>query len=69
MTRRGWWTKRDGKETRIDPVAQARTTKYAIRRYVEADPRWGSRGHVAWAHGAVTPYSDFGNDFSVPELA
>ena len=64
----GWWTKRSGHDTRIHPVDQARDVKYALRRYVEHDLRWGSRPRVAWAHGVVTPYSDFGDDFSVPEL-
>ena len=63
----GWWIQRATAE-RCHPVDQARDTKHAIRQYVEADERWGSRGRLAWAHGVVTPYSDFGNEFSVPEL-
>ena len=64
----GWWIKRGATVSRIHPVDQARDTKHAIRQYVEADPRWGSRGRVAWAHGVVTPYSAFGDEFSVAEL-
>ncbi len=64
----GWWTQRSGRDERIWPVDQARDTKHAVRRYVEQDPRWGSRGHVAWSHGVVLPYSVLGNDFAVPEL-
>ena len=56
-----------GGTTAIHPVDQVRDAKYALRRYVEQDPRW-SRGRVAWAHGVVTPYSEFGDDFEVPEL-
>lgn len=63
----GWWIRRE-KDTRIFPVDQARDAKYALRAYVESDPRWGGRGRVSWAHGVVTPYSSFGQDFSVPEL-
>ena len=63
----GWWTRRSGREVRIDPVAQAREVKYALRSYVEHDPRW-SRPRLAWAHGVVTPYSELGDDFAVPEL-
>ncbi|MEU4603472.1 NERD domain-containing protein [Kribbella sp. NPDC023972] len=63
----GWWIRRHGRATTIRPVDQARDAKYALRRYVEKDPRW-SRGRVAWAHGVVTPFSDFGHDFEVPEL-
>jgi len=64
----GWWVKRSGRDERSWPVDQAREAKHALRRYVEQDPRWGSRGHVAWSHGVVVPYSVLGNDFSVPEL-
>src|SRR4051794_6392905 len=63
----GWWIKRSGRDTVIRPVDQARTAKYALRQYVEKDPRW-SRGRVAWAHGVVTPFSEFGDDFEVAEL-
>lgn len=64
----GWWIKRGSRTDRCHPVDQARDTKHALRKYVAADPRWGSRGYVAWSHGVVTPHADFGNDFSVPEL-
>jgi nuclease-like protein len=64
----GWWVRRSGEEQRVYPVDQARDGKYAVRRYVEHDPRWGSAPRVAWAHGVVMPYSAFGADFQVPEL-
>lgn len=64
----GWWVRRGEKDERCWPVDQARDAKYALRRYVEHDPRWGGRGHVAWSHGVVTPHASFGNDFAVPEL-
>ena len=64
----GWRIKRRGREAVIHPVDQAREVKYALRGYVEADPRWGSRTRVAWAHAVVTPYSDFGGDFALPDL-
>lgn len=63
-----WWIQRRGRPTRIHPVDQARDAKYSLRHYVEHDPRWGSRSRIAWAHGVVTPWSEFGNEFSVPEL-
>lgn len=63
-----WWIRRGGIQERIHPVDQARDTKHALRKYVESDPRWGSRGRVVWAHGVVTPYSTFGNDFQIPDL-
>lgn len=62
-----WWQGSGGKKRKIHPVEQALKSKYAIRSYVEADPRWGSRGHVAWAHGVVTPYSSFSDDFAAPD--
>ena len=64
----GWWMTYDGEDRPVDPVAQARGAKYAIRRYVEHHPRWGSTGTVAWAHGVVTPYTLFGADFRLPDL-
>jgi hypothetical protein len=67
---RHWWIRRrrTGEATKIHPVDQARDAKYSLRAYVENEPRWGSRSRVAWAHGVVTPYAEFGNEFSVPEL-
>ena len=64
----GWRQGRAGEWRPIHPVDQARDSKHALRRYVEDDPRWGSRGRVAWAHGVVTPYSSFAADFAAPEL-
>ncbi|WP_439937056.1 NERD domain-containing protein [Nocardia sp. N13] len=64
----GWRIMRRGREAVIHPVDQARDVKYALRGYVEGDPRWGSRTRVAWAHAVVTPYSDFGDDFALPDL-
>lgn len=63
----GWWIKRRGRDVRIHPVDQARKAKYALRDYVAADPRWGSRTHLAWAHGVVTPYASF-DAADAPEL-
>ncbi|MDT9592646.1 NERD domain-containing protein/DEAD/DEAH box helicase [Nocardioides zeae] len=63
----GWWLKRRGRDVRVHPVDQARNAKFALREYVAHDPRWGSRTHVAWAHGVVTPYASF-DDSDTPEL-
>ena len=49
----GWWIKRDGRDERIHPVEQARGASYALRKYVESDPRWGSRGRLRWSHHVV----------------
>ncbi|HYO33348.1 MAG TPA: NERD domain-containing protein [Nocardioidaceae bacterium] len=67
---RGWHQGgQAGPEHRVDPVRQALLTKYAIRDYVERDPRWGntSRTRIVWAHAVVTPHSDFDDDFDAPE--
>lgn len=64
----GWWMEHDGEDRPVDPVAQARGAKYAIRRYAEHHPRWGSRGPVAWGHGVVTPYTAFGPEFQLADL-
>lgn len=62
-----WWQSgKTGKHT-IHPVEQAASARYALRTYVEADPRWGSRGRVTWAHAVVAPYSDFPDDFALPD--
>ncbi|MFW6772639.1 NERD domain-containing protein [Nocardioides sp. CPCC 205120] len=63
----GWWIKRGGADVRIRPVDQARDAKHALKAYVARDPRWGSRPHVAWAHGVVTPFSAF-DDSDHPDL-
>lgn len=54
-----WWQRRAGQPVRIHPVDQARDTKYALRRYVEGDPRWRARhrGRFRWAHAVVLPHS------------
>ncbi|HYN30826.1 MAG TPA: NERD domain-containing protein [Dermatophilaceae bacterium] len=64
-----WWTT-SGQHTRqIHPVDQARRTKYALRDYVESDPRWrdSSRTRVRFGHAVVTPYTDLHDDFATPD--
>ena len=60
-----WWQSGGGVR-RINPVEQARRTRYALRDYVEADDRW-TKGHVAWMHAVVTPYSRFPDEFAAPD--
>lgn len=65
----GQW-RQSGNDTRtFDPVDQARTAKYAIRKYVEADPRWrnSSRRRIRWAHSVALPNTDLHDDFSMPD--
>jgi len=44
-------------------------TKYAVREYVERDPRWknSSRSRIVWAHALVAPDLSFHDDFDAPE--
>jgi hypothetical protein len=65
----GRW-RQSGSDTRtFDPVDQARTTKYAIRKYVESDPRWrnSSRKRIRWAHSVALPNTDLHDDFSMAD--
>jgi Nuclease-related domain len=60
-------TAQNGKSKRIDPVTQAREGMYGLRRYVETDPRWGSRGRIRWAHAVVFPFTSIADDFALPD--
>ncbi|WP_129664655.1 NERD domain-containing protein [Phytoactinopolyspora endophytica] len=66
-----WWVERSGgRRRRINPVEQVLKTKYALRSYVESDPRWAARvggGRVRWAHALVFPYTAIDGDFSHPQ--
>jgi hypothetical protein len=63
-----WWTQSGNSRRRIRPVDQVRDGKHALKRYVEQHPHGGVSRRVAWAHGLVTPFTTFEQDFSVPEL-
>jgi hypothetical protein len=66
----GQWHQSSGSGTRrIDPVAQARGNLYALRDYVEKDPRWkeSSRRRIRWGHTVVVPYSLIDDGFSMPD--
>lgn len=64
-----WCRRWNGRDQRLDPVEQARTGKYAVRDYVEHDPRWrdSSRSRLRWAHAVVLPGTTLPDDFSLPE--
>ncbi|MEO7589006.1 MAG: NERD domain-containing protein [Arachnia sp.] len=56
----GKWTMlRDGHRVPVDPVAQARDSRYALRHFIETDHRWAesSRGRIRFTHAVVTPFS------------
>ena len=62
-----WWQARAGQPPkRIDPVGQARQACYALREYVERDPRW-TQGRLRWDHMVVLPHSELPADFSLPD--
>ena len=53
----------------VHPVDQARDGKYALRHYIERDPRWkdSSRTRVRFGHAVVAPYTDLADDFATPD--
>ncbi|WP_024449014.1 NERD domain-containing protein [Mycolicibacterium iranicum] len=61
-----WWQKRRGHEHRINPVRQAREACYALRDFIEKDPRW-TQGRLRWDHVVVLPNTDLPEDFALPE--
>ncbi|HEY8620487.1 MAG TPA: NERD domain-containing protein [Dermatophilaceae bacterium] len=65
----GQWRQSGNDRRTFDPVDQARTTKYAIRQYVESDPRWSgsSRKRIRWAHSVALPDTELHDDFSMPD--
>ncbi|RUP02492.1 MAG: nuclease [Mycobacterium sp.] len=62
----GWCQIRGGKKVNIEPIRQAREACYALRSYVESDPRW-KRGRLRWDHVVVLPNVELPKDFSLPE--
>lgn len=63
-----WFIQRGEGAERIHPVDQARDAQYALRNYVESDPRWGSRSRVRWGHHVVLARTDLADDFAMPDL-
>ena len=62
----GWCQLRGGKHVHIEPVRQAREGCYALRDYVESDPRWTLK-RPRWDHVVVLPNTQLPDDFSLPE--
>ncbi len=63
----GWWIDRRGQTTRIDPVTQAREAQYALRAWLDQDPRWRGRRDLRWGHAVVLPYTRVDDDFALPD--
>ena len=67
---RGAWRQGNlNRDKLIHPVDQCRDGKYALRTYVETDPRWrnSSRTRVRWGHAIVLPFTDLADDFATPD--
>jgi hypothetical protein len=62
----GWCQIRGGKHVDIEPVRQAREACYALRDYIESDPRW-TQGRLRWDHVVVLPNTQLPDDFALPE--
>ncbi|MCB1292304.1 MAG: nuclease [Mycobacterium sp.] len=61
-----WRQRRGGREHDIDPVRQAREACYAMREFIESDPRW-TQGRLRWDHVVVLPNSSLPQDFDLPD--
>lgn len=57
---------RNGHVKTIDPVQQVRQARYALRDFIESDPRW-TQARPRWNHVVVFPNSEFSVDFALPE--
>lgn len=66
---RHWLRHRHGRDMVIHPVDQARDGKYALRDYVEADPRWvhDGRSRIRWGHAVVLAHTAVDDDFATPD--
>lgn len=61
-----WRQKRGGRECTIEPVRQAREACYALRDYIEKDPRW-TQGRLRWDHVVVLPNTELPDDFALSD--
>ncbi|MFM6849524.1 MAG: NERD domain-containing protein [Terrabacter sp.] len=63
-----WWSGGGTRKSRVRPVEQCRDGKYALREFVEADPRWKNhRSRVRFGHAVVVPYTDVADDFATTD--
>jgi hypothetical protein len=61
-----WMISRGEGVERVHPVDQARDAMYALRHFVEADPRW-NRTRARWSHHVVLARTDLADDFATPD--
>ena len=57
---------RGGHAKTIDPVRQVRQARYALRDFIESDPRW-IQSRPRWNHMVVFPDSEFSPDFALTD--
>ncbi|MGO4957676.1 NERD domain-containing protein [Luteococcus sp. Sow4_B9] len=62
-----WRIRRNECDQVVHPVSQARDAVYALRHYVESDPRWGSRRRIRWGHHVVLARTPLDEDFATPD--
>jgi hypothetical protein len=59
-------SRRNGHVKKIEPVQQVRQARYALREFIESDPRW-TQARPRWNHLLVFPHSEFAPDFALPD--
>ena len=57
---------RGGHVKTIDPVKQVRQARYALRDFIEADPRW-TQARPRWNHVVVLTQSEISQDFALAD--
>jgi hypothetical protein len=62
----GWRQHRGGNDVDIELVRQARDACYALREFVETDPRW-TQGRLRWDHAVALPHTELPADFGLPD--
>ena len=61
-----WRQRRGRSDYTIEPVRQAREACYALRSFVEGDPRW-TQGRQRWDHLVVLPNTELSEGFALPD--
>ena len=61
-----WWQGGRGHQHEIEPVRQVRDACYALRDYIEMDPRW-TQGRLRWDHVVVLPNTELPDGFALAE--
>ncbi|WP_372451414.1 NERD domain-containing protein [Mycolicibacter acidiphilus] len=62
----GWRQNRGGRKVSIDPIRQVRQARYALRDFIESDPRW-TVPRPRWEHFVVLPHTALSPEFALPD--